>query len=554
MSSITFVTAYFDIYDTTIDNRDNEWRYNNFEKIAKTGINICLYTNNNCYNALCKIIENYPNVKLMPAINLEDTIAYKICQNMEYSLPDNRNIDKDTDKYMFIQHSKMEFVNNAVLENPWNSTHFAWIDFNVTYIFGKLDNTLEYLKILSMRKFIPKLFAIPGCWNPLENIEHILNSVYWRFCGTFFLGDSDSVSHAFQLYESNFEIFIREHKKLVWDVNFWTWMEVTLDWKPNWYLGNHNDSILNIPTNYYAIYLNDKLKKTAYNYPQIENFFPSSPAYLYHQGKQIVNTRYVNYSYYPNGRYNINHPDGTIITKNILTTLDDNLLPMSHSEMTENNIGLEHHDMYSVGLEDIRLYSYENTIKYIATNVNYIGHRANRMIIGEYNIDSHEFGNSKIIYPPTPTHCEKNWIPIIMNNEEYFIYKWSPYELGKVNPESNHLEIVKSYEINSPDFHRIRGSTIFIDNIHDNNLIGVVHFCEETNPRQYYHMLVTLDKETFCPVSYSDPFCFQHHGVEFCIGFTIKNDNYVFWISKKDNDAIMVTINMNEIPISHIIS
>jgi hypothetical protein len=136
---------------------------------------------------------------------------------------------------------------------------------------------------------------------------------------------------------------------------------------------------------------------------------------------------------------------------------------------------------------------------------------------------------------------------IVEQEEELFIYKWSPFQLGKINIETNQLEITQSYEIKSPDFHRIRGSTIFIDN--GENLLGVVHFCEETWPRQYYHLLVTLDKETFKPISYSDPFCFQHYGVEFCIGFTIQYNKYIFWISKKDNDAIMVSVDKDKIPI-----
>jgi hypothetical protein len=346
-------------------------------------------------------------------------------------------------------------------------------------------------------------------------------------------------------------MFIREHKKLFWEINFWAWLEANTDWKTDWYFGKHNDKIINIPTKYYASLLHDKLERTVYDYPKIWNFFPSSASYLNHNGEHILNTRYVNYSFYLNGYYDIKHPENTIITRNMLSILNDHLIPISYNEMNEYNIGLKSYDLYSIGLEDIRLYSYKDNIKFIATNVNYVGDIANRMIIGDYDIKSCLFLNSKIIQPPTQTPCEKNWIPLNNGEEECFIYKWSPFEIGKINHDTNHLEIIKSYEIKSPDFHRIRGSTIFIDNINQKDLIGLVHFSEETSPRQYYHMLVTLDKETKLPISYSDPFCFQHYGVEFCIGFTIKNNKYVFWISKKDNDAIMVSIDINEIPIRH---
>jgi hypothetical protein len=334
-------------------------------------------------------------------------------------------------------------------------------------------------------------------------------------------------------------------------VNYWAWLEANTDWRPHWYISDHNDAIFNIPTWYYATLLNSKLIKNEYSYPEIINFFSSNTAYLYHNGIHILNTRFVNYCYDKNGHYSIKHAEGTIVTKNIISMLDPTLLPLDFHEMDESTIGLASHKMYSMGLEDIRLYSYKDSVKFIATNVNYVGNRANRMIVGEYDIVRHCYLRSRIIQPPTNTQCEKNWVPIVRNEEELFIYKWSPFQLGKIGLETDQLEIIESYEIKSPDFHRIRGSSIFTES--GDVLIGVVHFCEETIPRQYYHMLVTLDKTTLKPVSYSDPFCFQHYGVEFCIGFTVLEEAgcYVFWVSKKDNDTVMVSLEKGEIPICH---
>jgi len=489
---------------------------------------------------------------MMRIFNLENTFAFKSCESLEFSLPNNKNDAKDTVKYMIMQHSKIEFLNDAIKENPWKSTHFAWIDFSIFYIFNNVEPVSKYLYTLSRRQYLSQILVIPGCWNSINNkqTDTILNSICWRFCGGFFLGDSDSIMNFFKLYKNHFKNFITEQKKLVWEVNFWAWLEANTDWKPYWYSADHNDSIFKIPTKYYALLLNDKLKKISYDYPVIETFFPSNTAYLCHDGKHILNTRFVNYSYGSNGRYIINHPKDTIITKNIVSILNDELLPYGYNEMDETNIGLQHNDLYSVGLEDIRLYAYNGIVKFIATNVNYVGNIANRMIIGEYDIVNHCYVNSKIIQPPTNTSCEKNWIPIIKNGEELFIYTWSPFQIGKINHETSTLEIVESQDILSPDFNRIRGSTIFID-YDEKYKIGVVHFCEETWPRQYYHLLVVLDKNTLRPISYSDPFCFQHYGVEFCIGFTMTDDNYVFWVSNKDNDTVMVSIDFSEIHIHH---
>jgi len=553
MSSLTFVTAFLNIYEVPFENKDIEWRFNHFEKIAKTGVQICLYTDSQCYETLNELLEinNYTNVKLMPVINLEETFCFNAISSLEYSLPDSRNLKKDTKEYLILQNSKAEFLHKTVQSNPWNSTHFAWIDFSIGYILKNLDSTTEKLIILSNRQFNTKIFAFPGCWknNVADDLSNILNNIHWRFCGTFFLGDAESISELYHLYEEHFQAFVKFNKKLIWEVNFWAWLEANEHWKINWYPGDHNDNIINIPTNYYAKCLKDKIETINYNYPEIEKFKPSSPSYLYNNGEHFLNTRYVNYSYSSTGSYVINHEKNTLITKNVASVLNDDFLPENYYEMDESSIPLVSHDTYSVGLEDIRLYSFQNNIKFVATNVNYIGNRTNRIIVGNYDINTSSYTNCRIINPPTVTGCEKNWIPLIKDNIEHFIYKWSPFEIGKLNLENNQLEIIESYKINSPDFHRIRGSTIFIQNVGENNLIGVVHFCEETMPRQYYHIMVLLDKESLKPIRYSDPFCFQHIGVEFCIGFTIKNDQYIFWVSKKDNDALMVKININEIPI-----
>jgi uncharacterized metal-binding protein len=62
-------------------------------------------------------------------------------------------------------------------------------------------------------------------------------------------------------------------------------------------------------------------------------------------------------------------------------------------------------------------------------------------------------------------------------------------------------------------------------------------------------MMVSLDKTTFQPLQYSRIFHFQHIGIEFCVGFAERDDEFVFWISKKDRDPVMVKIGREHIPL-----
>jgi hypothetical protein len=159
--------------------------------------------------------------------------------------------------------------------------------------------------------------------------------------------------------------------------------------------------------------------------------------------------------------------------------------------------------------------------------------------------------------PPQETWCEKNWIPVDYRGQEAFIYQWWPIHIGVLD-EKNHLTIVREHKLMNPLFKRVRGSTIFLpESINraflpqtSGSMIGVVHFSEEGSPRKYFHMLVELESESLMPVRYSQPFCFESLGVEFCIGFAVTEDAYLFWISRMDRDPCMISVYKEELILS----
>jgi hypothetical protein len=141
----------------------------------------------------------------------------------------------------------------------------------------------------------------------------------------------------------------------------------------------------------------------------------------------------------------------------------------------------------------------------------------------------------KVVKSPREVRCEKNWIPIVNG---LFIYNWCPLEIGKI--VDDHLEIMTQTAMPA-FFKRVRGSTTFRPT--ESGLLGVVHFSEECKPRHYYHILILLDTNTYLPVVYSRPFYFSKHpGIEFCLGFSEKEDNYLFWISVMDRDPRLIAI------------
>jgi hypothetical protein len=421
-----------------------------------------------------------------------------------------------------------------------------------------LKESQQYLSCLSKRTLNPSFFLIGG-WETektrFEFLNESVNQVNWRFCGGFFLGDKESIQDFIELSKQYYLVFMNTYKVLTWEVNFWSWLETFVGWKPTWFHTMFDDGIIKIPSQFYCKKFADP-KKISYIYPFLEDFTPSSISHVCFRGNHILNTRYINYLLMENGVYHFCDPKKYIITKNVVSILDPDLfVPKIHYIMEDESVKLEPTIYPSgsnceiFGFEDVRLYEYENKIRFIATNRNFAPVSSNRMIIGNYNLDKFSYENCKVIESPNNYQCEKNWIPIIQGQNEYFVYKWFPMEIYKVNYESNQLEHINTHfnTKTAPDVYRVRGSSTFIEI--NNELVGIVHFSDDCRPRSYYHMLVSLNKESLCPMKYSEPFCFHHIGVEFCTGFWHNDDEYIFWVSKMDRNPSMIRIPKHDIPL-----
>ena len=38
---------------------------------------------------------------------------------------------------------------------------------------------------------------------------------------------------------------------MTWETNVWTFLELNTDWNPSWFLADHNDSIIQIPDEFF---------------------------------------------------------------------------------------------------------------------------------------------------------------------------------------------------------------------------------------------------------------------------------------------------------------
>jgi hypothetical protein len=605
----TFVTAFMNIYpkDDPYAGKDIRWRFDRFFKLVETGIQICVYVDESGEELLQQCVELFPDtIRIMRVMNIYDTRIHKLCEQYDsINLPRFRNKPKDTYEYMILMNSKIEFMYDTIQKNPWNSTHFAWIDFNVAHVFKNIPETQEYLKLIGSSRITREFLLIPGCWYSLlpdssdEVIQKsVLDTIHWRFCGGFFIGDRQSIIQFYDLYQEYFPGFLFQYRQLTWEVNFWAWLEWKIpDWNPTWFLADHDDSIVRMPYEYLSLCLakdTESYQLQVYDYPIIESFRPMSasvtilpkssaseacfglsssvrsapcpnssgdlrsPSELVVQrltaplpnGYLGLNTRYVNYTLTATGSYIFHHPDRVIITKNIFSYLDHNMIPISFTEI-ENPHELTSHDCLFHGIEDIRIWTENEYMRFVGTSVNYSPSGKNRIIYGKYDITQQRLVESKVIDPPTDSYCEKNWTPVVVTGENTrFVYKWCPMEIGTIDTETNSLQIDTTYSIVTPIFKKLRGSTYFREFLSDSRyLIGLLHFSEREWPRFYFHQLILLDKTTLKPVRCTQPFSFQDRtSIEFCIGLYEDKDRYHFWTSYFDRDPANISILKTELP------
>jgi hypothetical protein len=247
----TFVTAYLKVYNEEYDvSRTFENRLKYFMLLLGLDINICIFIEPELKEKFNELETRYKNLKVIDCMKIEDLEFYKIGQeNPEFcNLPKNKNQVKDTENYMFLMLSKLEFLKKTININPYNSDYFCWFDFSLPYIFKDMTNTLSKIKNISTTKFKDNFIYIPGCWNfKVNDIYYLTNNIVWRFCGGFLIGDKTSLTHFYVTSRDSFSSFLIKTNSLVWEVNYWAWLESIGLIEPIWYLADHNDSIVDIP-------------------------------------------------------------------------------------------------------------------------------------------------------------------------------------------------------------------------------------------------------------------------------------------------------------------
>lgn len=229
--TVTFVSALLDLHEPRPVDKTIDRHIQLFQQLQSSGIRIHLFLSPEYRNRVQ--LQN----GVIEYISLEDLDTYKNCPS---GLPNQRNIDHDTRNFLILMNAKVELVRRAIQSRMHTSDHYAWIDFGISHIFRTPYVANNQLAEIAKTIYPSTCFFFPGCWDFSSNT---FESVSWRFCGGFFLGDKNSLLGLNDLYQKHFS----QLPKLTWEVNVWGYFESHFGWKPTWYRADHDDSILNLP-------------------------------------------------------------------------------------------------------------------------------------------------------------------------------------------------------------------------------------------------------------------------------------------------------------------
>ena len=141
----------------------------------------------------------------------EDTYFYQHKERLtelqsQYRIK-NGCIEHETPLYIILNNNKFDFIENAINLNPFNSSHFIWMDFGINHVAQNTDEIHNW--IFNIRDKIKQL-----CINPyIENADEkeFFQCIYHHTAGGLFSGSSKNLLKYSELFKKKTEQIYKEN-------------------------------------------------------------------------------------------------------------------------------------------------------------------------------------------------------------------------------------------------------------------------------------------------------------------------------------------------------
>ena len=254
---------------------------------------------------------------------------------------------------------------------------------------------------------------------------------------------------------------------------------------------------------------------------------------------EAINVRLVNYQQEKGKRY-WGHPDpGIIRTKNAIIGPDKSVRILDDSILRSWN---QHTRIF--GLEDLRLFTFRDAIWFSATCCQEQGANGNpRVVLGRVSKDLARVEHLVPLSWSGANLIEKNWLLYAQDDELRAVYSFDPFTLlTGINPDTGDVFASTGNPVRW-FAGRFRGSTspvqlklgmgdVSLSIVHD-----VANFAEGN---VYAHRFVLFNEKGV--IMYSAPFFFEHAGVEYACGMTLRGDDLIISYGFEDREAKMIRL------------
>ena len=206
--NVTIVTM---IYRLTNRTKEDILKYLEYGKefILKLNYNLIIYTDDTEIIEFIKLNRTYKC--MIYIIPLNKTYYYKdintITNLQNKYIINNINLNKDTPEYIILNNNKFYFMEHSINMNPFNSTHFIWLDFRINYIAKSYNIIHEWINNIPNK--IKQM-----CINPyIENIEPktYFQYIYHNMAGGLFSGSKDNLLLYCNLFKNKYDKILSEN-------------------------------------------------------------------------------------------------------------------------------------------------------------------------------------------------------------------------------------------------------------------------------------------------------------------------------------------------------
>ena len=119
----------------------------------------------------------------------------------------NGELDHETPLYIILNNNKFDCIDNTISFNPFNSSHFIWMDFGINHVAQSTDSIFQWIN-----KVPDKIKQL--CINPyIENVEdkEMFKYIYHHIAGGLFTGSKENMIKYSDLFKKKTEQIYKEN-------------------------------------------------------------------------------------------------------------------------------------------------------------------------------------------------------------------------------------------------------------------------------------------------------------------------------------------------------